>query len=53
MSTQDDDTEMDWREMRARLIAQDRADTSAASSSTATTPSPPSSSYVYETPLIE
>lgn len=50
--------EMDWREMRAKLIAQtqtsDEPSTSdPASPSSSTSSSTSSSSYVYETPLIE
>jgi len=47
-----DDGEMDWREMRARLIAQQKAE-STTSSSSDDTASVSTSSYVYETPLIE
>jgi len=47
-----DEGEMDWREMRARLVAQQKA--SSAEGQKATDPSiSDRSSFVYETPLIE
>jgi len=61
-SNESDDGEMDWREMRARLIAQEqKADSTSSTSATlssiggdiTTGTDGSTSSYVYETPLIE
>ena len=47
------DEELDWREMRARLVAQEKSQSESAKPETTPADEEVSPGYVYESPLIE